>query len=407
MNAFTDQLEADGVNVRRLRPSPAYHSPLVEPELDDLQAVFDDIPVSQPSLPLVSNVTGKPVGPDQLMDGAYWRQHARQPVQFAGCVETLAAELDVDAVIELGPHAILGPLVSLNWPTGAGVADAPLVLPSLLRPSFDGSEPERSDAFLSAVSGAYRAGLPVDFRGLFAGERRRRISIPGYPFQRRRFWVSAPQRRVTEDSHPLLGARHESPRARSRSRRICTRPNPSWLQDHRVYGRVIMPGALFGAMAAAVSGTAVSETEGGSGLAVEELQLLNPLVYPDFDGEVGSEEPGRRISLVVDGPGANQPRRFEIFSKGDSDDSWLLHAEGRLSPSDGRPAPAERIDLESLKAGLLPQDLSAYYRTKVATGIDLGPSFRTLEACGATAARPLPKSACRYRMRATTRQRIP
>ena len=375
VNAFTDQLEADGVNVRRLRPSPAYHSPLVEPALDDLQAVFDDIPVSQPAIPLVSNVTGKPVGPDRLMDGAYWRQHARQPVQFAGCVETLATGLDVDAVIELGPHAILGPLVSLNWPQSASVGDAPLVLPSLLRPSFDGSEPERADAFLSAVSGAYRAGLPVDFRGLFAGERRRRISIPGYPFQRRRFWVSAPQRRVTEDSHPLLGAKHESPRGEVTFETDMYPSDPSWLQDHRVYGRVIMPGALFGAMAAAVSGT-----EGDSGLAVEELQLLNPLVYPDFDGESGSEEPGKRISLVMDGPSANQPRRFEIFSKGDSDDSWLLHAEGRLSPSDGRPAPAERIDLESLKAGLLPQDLSAYYRTKVATGIDLGPSFRTLEA---------------------------
>ena len=380
VNALADQLEAGGVNVRRLRPSPAYHSPLVEPALDDLQAVFGDIPVSQPSLPLVSNVTGKPVGPDRLMDGAYWRRHARQPVQFAGCVETLAAELDVDAVIELGPHAILGPLVSLNWPAGSGVADAPLVLPSLLRPSFDGSEPERADAFLSAVSGAYRAGLPVDFRGLFAGERRRRISIPGYPFQRRRFWVSAHQRRVTEDSHPLLGTRHESPRGEVTFETDMYPSDPSWLRDHRVYGRVIMPGALFGAMAAAVSETAVSETEGGSGLAVEEFQLLNPLVYPEFDGEPGSEEPGRRISLVMDGASASQPRRFEIYSKGDSDDSWLLHAEGRLAPSNGRPAPAERIDLESLKAGLLPQDLSAYYRAKVATGIDLGPSFRTLEA---------------------------
>ena len=372
---LADQLESDGVSVRRLRPGPAYHSPLVEPGLDDLQAVFDDIPVSQPSLTLVSNVTGKPMGSGQRMDGAYWRQHARQPVQFASCVETLAAVLDVNTVIELGPHAILGPLVSLNWPRLAGVADTPVVLKSLLRPSFDGSEPERADAFLSAVAEAYRSGLPVDFRGLFAGERRRKISIPGYPFQRRRFWVSAPQRRVSEDSHPLLGARHQSPRGEVMFETDMYPSDPAWLQDHRVYGRVIMPGALFGAMAAAVSGA-----EGGSGLAIEQFQMLNPLVYPEFDLGGGAEEPGKRLSLVIDGVTANQARRFEIFSKGDRDESWVLHAEGQLSRMDQGPVPVDRIDLESLKAGLLPQDLSAYYRTKADTGIDFGPSFRTLEA---------------------------
>ena len=109
VHALADQLESEGVNLRRLRPSPAYHSPLVEPALGELQAVFDEIAVLQPAVPLISNVTGQPLGADFMMDGAYWRQHARQPVQFRQCVETLAADLSVDAVIELGPHAILGP----------------------------------------------------------------------------------------------------------------------------------------------------------------------------------------------------------------------------------------------------------------------------------------------------------
>ena len=237
VHAFADQLESGGISVRRLRPSPAYHSPLVEPALDDLQAVFDRISVSLPAVPLVSNVTGKSVAPEQSMNGSYWRQHARSPVQFRACVETLAADLAVDAVIELGPHAILGPLVSLNWPQGAGVADSPLVLQSLLRPSFDGSEPERAEAFVSAVAGAYRAGLALDFRGLFAGEERRKINIPGYPFQRRRFWVPAPQRRVSEDSHPLLGAKHESPRGEVMFETEMFPTEPPWLADHRVYGQ--------------------------------------------------------------------------------------------------------------------------------------------------------------------------
>ena len=134
VEAFTDKLEAQGINLRRLRSSPAYHSPLVEPALDELQAVFDDFSLRQPSVPLVSNVSGKPVESDLVMDGAYWRQHARSPVQFRSCVETLATELGIDAVIELGPHAILGPLVSLNWPQGAGILSTPRGLAELAAP---------------------------------------------------------------------------------------------------------------------------------------------------------------------------------------------------------------------------------------------------------------------------------
>ena len=250
-----------------------------------------------------------------------------------------------------------------------------MVLQSLLRPSFDGSEPERADAFVSAVSGAYKSGLPVDFRGLFSGEERRKINIPGYPFQRRRFWVPAPQRRVSEDSHPLLGTRHESARGEVLFETEMFPSEPAWLADHRVYDRVIMPGALFGAMAAAIPWF-----EGERGSTVEELQLLNPLVYPEHNSASESEEPGRRVQLVVEGPKGNQPRRFEVFSKGEGDEGWTQHAEGQLSAQERRVAPSERVDLDALKAGLSPQDLADYYRTKAASGIDFGPSFRSLVA---------------------------
>ncbi len=242
VHAFAGQLETDGANVRRLRPSPAYHSPLVEPALDELQAVLDDIAVGQLPVSLVSNVTGQRVAPGHVMDGPYWRLHTRSTVKFRDCVETLAADLGVDAVIELGPHAILvphailGPLVSLNWPQGSGVADSPLVLQSIFRPSFDGSEPERAHAFVTAVTQAYRASLPVDFKGLFTGEERRKIATPGYPFQRRRFWTPAPQRRVSEDSHLMLGNRHDSPRGEARYEAEMFPSDPAWLADHRVYG---------------------------------------------------------------------------------------------------------------------------------------------------------------------------
>ena len=225
------------------------------------------------------------------------------------------------------------------------------------------------------MAGAYRASLPVDFRGLFDGESRRRINIPGYPFQRRRFWTPTPQRRSSEDSHPLLGVKHESPRGEVMFETELFPSDPAWLDDHRVYGRVVMPGAQFGAMAAALS-----EIDGSVGPVVEEFQLLNPLVYSEFTDTDESLESGKRVQLIVDCDRGNQPRRFEIFSKGEGDEEWTQHAEGQLPALDRRTTPIERIDLDALKAGLSPQDLPAYYRSKVATGIDLGPAFRNLEA---------------------------
>ena len=374
VHAFSDRLESEGVNVRRLRPSPAYHSPLVEPALDALERFLSGVAVSPPSLPLVSNVTGRTVEPGRAMDGSYWRRQAREPVAFRGSVETLA-DLGVDAVIEIGPHAVLGPLVSLNWPEGRESIQAPVVLQSLLRPSSDGSEPEGADAFMQAVAGAYEAGMPVSLEGLFAGEARRRVALPGYPFQRRRHWVQSSRRRRPGDAHPLLGVRHESPRGEVMFETEISPSDPAWLDDHRVYGRAVMPGALYGAMAASAS-----MVDGLGPTVVEDLQLHSPLVFAEGNGESGSEEPGRRLQMILDDPEETGLRSFEIFSTGPGEDGWTLHAAGRLSSDGGRADGGRGADPDALKSGLQTQDLSAYYRAKAATGIDLGPAFRSLEA---------------------------
>ena len=249
------------------------------------------------------------------------------------------------------------------------------MLASLLRPSADGSEPERADAFLTAVAGAYEAGLEVSFAGLFAGEARRRISLPGYPFQRRRHWVPGPRRRRSSDAHPLLGVRHESPRGEIMFETEMFPSDPEWLQDHQVYGRVVMPGALYGAMAASAP-----LADGDESAVVEELQLHNPLVFPEINGEESEEAAGRRLQLILDDSEDNESRNFEIFSRGPEEESWTLHAQGRLSSEIGRLDARDRTDLHALRAELQSQDLRAYYRAKAATGIDFGPRFRSLDA---------------------------
>ena len=366
--------EAEEVRVARLRKSPAYHSAMIEPALGDLEAAISTIPFAPPSLTFVSNLTGEVVEPEQTLDAAYWRRQAREPVAFRACIETLA-EIGVDAVIEIGPHAVLGPMTTMAWPEASGAA--PVVRSSLQRPSKDEPPPAPGSGggFVEAVAGVYEAGLPLRFDGLFAGEARRRISLPGYPFQRERYWVDVTKRRRSGADHPLLGMRHESASGEIAYDTEVFPSDPAWLSDHRVFGRLIAPGALYGAMAASASLAEISEA-----VIVDDFQIQSALVFPDEDAEDGSPDTGRRVQALLDDAEDGVSRRVRILSRGEGEDGWTLHAEGRVSASPDGPLESNPLlDIEGLKAALSPVDLSAYYRAKLAVGIDLGPSFRTVE----------------------------
>ena len=379
IETILERFAAAGVRARRLNTTRAFHSALVEPALDRLAAFVEDLRIGPPSLTLISNLTGRVVEPAMTLDSAYWRRHAREAVAFAGGVRTLA-ELDVDLLVEIGPHAVLGPMASLAWSgpgSGRGGDGMPTVLASMRRPSrgADPSGPESS--FVEAVAEAYRAGLDLRFAGLFAGETRSRISLPGYPFQRERHWLETTRRRRQAAGHPLLGVRHESARGEVVFETEVFPSDPAWLRDHRVFGRLVAPGALYGAMAATAS-----LVEGSGSVVMEDMQLHSPLVFSEKSSENGVDEGGRRIQVVLDAAERTAPRRVQLFSKG-SEEEWTLHVEGRLL--DGAPLPGAggRVDLQELKARLSPADVQAYYLAKAETGIDLGRSFRTLTRCWA------------------------
>ncbi len=363
------RFEAEEVRARRLNTTRAFHSALVEPALDGLEAFLGGMAINPPSLAVVSNVTGRAVEPCMALDAAYWRRHAREPVAFASGVRAMA-ELGVDLVVEIGPHAVLGPMATLAWPESA--SGAPVALASLRRTPRDGSSPEPESSFVDAVAEAYEAGLDISFEGLFAGESRRRVSLPSYPFQRERYWLEQSKQRRPGAGHPLLGVRHESARGETTFETEVFPSDPAWLEDHRVFGRLIAPGALYGAMAASAS-----LAEGSGSTAVEEMQLHNALVFPERGSEDGADDAGRTVQVVLDAPGQGQSRPVQIFSKG-ADDAWTMHVECRVLPDAPAQGAGERVDLEALKARLSPADVQAYYRAKSGTGIDLGPLFRTL-----------------------------
>ena len=283
----------------------------------------------------------------------------------------------MDAVIEIGPHAVLGPMTTMAWPESAG--SPPAVLSSLQRPSKDEPPPAPGSGggFVEAVAGAYEAGLPLRFEGLFAGEERRRIALPGYPFQRERYWIEAPRRRRSDAGHPLLGTRHESASGEVAFDTEVFPSDPAWLSDHRVFGRLIAPGALYGAMAASAS-------------LVEGSEAVDRRGFPDAE-RAGLPRRGRRGRELPREAGAcrccSTRMRTARPSGSASSAGARARTAGRCTRRAGsrRLPPARRasrpsLDIEGLKAALAPVDLAAYYRAKAAVGIDLGPSFRTVDA---------------------------
>ncbi len=372
IDAIVRRFESLEVRARRLNTTRAFHSALVEPALDGLETTLAEIAVGRPSLTVVSNVTGQPVDANTTLDTHYWKRHAREPVAFAGGVSALA-DLGVDLVIEIGPHAVLGPMATLAWPDPSqahGGSTAPAVIASLRRPPRDGSSQEPESTFVDAVGQAYEAGLDISFEGLFAGETRCRVTLPGYPFQRERYWVSTHAPRRAEVGHTLLGVRHESARGEVTFETEVLPSDPPWLSDHKVFGRLVAPGALYGSMAAAAT-----LNEGGGSIVMADGQLHNALVFGESEEDADGQ--GRVVQVVLDPPEQGTSRRVQIYSRG-LENEWTLHVEGRLLRDGAATSSGDRVDLESLKARLSPADVPAYYRAKSATGIDLGPSFRTL-----------------------------
>ena len=148
--------------------------------------------------------------------------------------------------------------------------------------------------------------------------------------------------------------------------------DPAWLKDHRVFGRLIAPGALYGAMAASAS-----IAEGSNAVVLEDMQLYSPLVFSEKDSQDGADEDGRVVQVVLGDSEQPSSRSVQIYSKGTEND-WTMHVEGRVPLRGPLPESGGRTDLEELKSRMSPADLPAYYRAKSDTGIDLGPSFRTL-----------------------------
>ncbi|OBK45113.1 type I polyketide synthase [Mycobacterium sp. 1081908.1] len=170
-------LEADGVRCDWLDTSHAFHSALLDPVLDEFEAYANRFEFGAPQKTLVCNRTGAALGRSAKLDGAYWRRHARQPVEFAKSVRTLA-ELHCTMLLEIGPQPILTAAAMRAWPDPA---TAPRAIASLRKNIADHRQ------ITEALANAYIVGHRPDF-GALAPVSARKLDLPTYPFQHRQYW---------------------------------------------------------------------------------------------------------------------------------------------------------------------------------------------------------------------------
>ncbi|OLL72286.1 Malonyl CoA-acyl carrier protein transacylase [Pseudonocardia sp. Ae150A_Ps1] len=178
VDAIASRLAGQGRRTSRLRVSHAFHSPLMEPMLDEFRAVADRLDYAVPAIPVVSTVTGTLATAAQLTDPAYWVEHVRATVRFADGVAALASDHDVRTFVELGPDGVLSAAARDT------VGDEP---GTVLLPMLRKDRPEERTV-LAAVAGAHAHGTALDRRALLAGYGAGRIALPTYAFQRERYW---------------------------------------------------------------------------------------------------------------------------------------------------------------------------------------------------------------------------
>ena len=341
----------DGLRSKMLTTSHAFHSQLMEPALQPFQQIVDEVAFTKARLPLVCNVSGQVLAAETELDGHYWARHIREPVQFADSIRCVA-ENNCDMILEIGPQGILTRMAAAVWEGPA----ASLV--SCLQLKVDDE-----DSVLSAVGRLYERGCLPDFEAMQEDATGRRVLIPTYPFQRRRFWGPDKPRAYHAEyhtAHPLLGSKIALAGAdrETRYEGFVDVDSPAWLPDHEVMGNVVMPGAALIEM----------------GLAAAGEQLLSEVTFHQ-----PLQLASRTALQTVVKKGSDNQQALETYSAAANTDQWVRNFTASLLPHDGTEAASLNLETlqEACDEAVSPEEFYNYLQD---LGLNYGPAFRTIDA---------------------------
>lgn len=212
--AWEERLRTEGIACQRLHTGGAFHSELMDGVVAPLVAEFKKVTLGRPQIPYMSNLSGTWITEDQASNPEYWGRHLRSTVRFSECVAAAVAG-GINVLLEVGPGRALTTLAEFDLSEGQSGASA---LHSMKHPQQTISDEEHLAQTLGRL---WLAGITLDSKVYFSGQKRRRIELPTYPFERERYWFD-----VQPNSGPRSAAGSvESPRKADMADWFCL---PSW-----------------------------------------------------------------------------------------------------------------------------------------------------------------------------------
>jgi acyl transferase domain-containing protein/thioesterase domain-containing protein/acyl carrier protein len=177
---LADRLAKREIETNRVPINIAAHSRMLDPILPEFEAYLQSITLKPPQIPIISNRTGQPLTPEEATDPTYWVQHLRHTVLFADGIETLAGKRD-RVYLEVGPGKALSSLAKAS-----GKIEAQAVLTSLRHPDENIAD---DLFFLETLGRLWACGIQIDWGQIWGEAKRRRVPLPTYPFQRKRYFI--------------------------------------------------------------------------------------------------------------------------------------------------------------------------------------------------------------------------
>ncbi|MEV0408067.1 type I polyketide synthase, partial [Actinoallomurus sp. NPDC050550] len=359
-------LKSRGHKIKRLRVSHAFHSPRLEPMLDDFRRVAGTLTFEAPRIPVISNLTGELADAALIRDPEYWVRHVREPVRFLDGIRTLHAE-GVTRYLELGPDPVLTTMAQdCVLAEGTDPDTAPAVAAVMRR--------DRAEVrtLLTALAEVHVDGGTVDFSAAVPGAGR--VPLPTYRFQHQRYWRPAPD--ATADvsaaglgptGHPLVQAVVEQPDGELLLTGRLSLRTHAWLADHAIADSVPLPSTAFLELALVAAEHAGCDTV--EDLTLETPLLLLPALAVDLRvGVARTDGSGRRAITIhsrsVDGP--------------EAEGAWRRHAAGTLTET-AAPPPDPRMEAWP-PADAVPLDTEELYARLSEEGYRYGPAFRGVHA---------------------------
>ncbi len=354
----------------RLRVSHAFHSPLMEPMLEEFRTVVGSVDFATPRMPVVSNLSGLPAG-EELTDPDYWVRQIRETVRFSDGVDALAKE-GVTRFLELGPDAPLAAMVHQSLGEEAGARAAVV-------PTLRARRPE-AEELVEALAAAHCRGVEVSWGAFFEDRGGNPVELPTYAFQRQRYWLEFREgigdlsligQAATD--HSLLSAGLRAADDRGWIFTGClSLEDQSWLADHVVLGTTLLPGTAFVELALCAGRRAGAP-------ALDQMAFEAPLML--------TEEAPVQLQVTVEEPDEAGRRAVAVYSRPQAssdggDAPWTRHASGVLAPQAAREADVgEPLGGEAWPpAGAEPLEIEFLYDRLAEAGYEYGPAFQGLHA---------------------------